>query len=62
MKLLTFTEDEAAELIAKLELDALRARQHASRELFAAIDDLHRTMHYHVVQWLQARGADARRS
>lgn len=52
MKIFLVTETELQALVEKIELLTLQAKDYTS-DSYMPIDRLHRSIHYHVTEWVQ---------
>lgn len=60
MKAIIISDMDARALLDKLELTAMKADNHITREddELVTLSEVHRAFHYVVCKWLQEQGAD----
>lgn len=62
MKLITFTDEDAGQLLDDLELTNLRVKDELERVDKFTVTEVHRFFHHRVTRWLQNQGASPKRS
>lgn len=55
MKVVILKDEDAIELLSNLELSKYRQSQRGDEDR-QALEDMHRSFHYHVTVWLQKHG------
>lgn len=61
MRAIIIDDKDARDLIQQLELAKLQETRHFRGDKPITLDDMHRTFHYIVTQWLQDQGANTGR-